>query len=386
VIGMDGWDLEAGGVPPPILERAHQMREQSGKPTVMSERKFAVTIGRPELLSRNAQEYTPAQLGRILDIGPEQLRRWFRRGLLKPSRIVNRLPWFDFAGLSYARKLKTFSDAGVPLARVEAALKELTAWFPPEESGLDQLEPMFATPVIRLPDGSRAELSGQLLLDLEANSMGAATGGPPGRPTSRPAGGPSGRPMGGQAEQRAAGATRERIVPFRLETPGWAAPGRPAGTDGWVHRHSDEEWFTIGVEAEDDGNLTAACDAYQNALLAGGPDEETSFNLGNVLFRLGRQAEAVQRYLQAVEIQPAYVEAWNNLGIALGALGRLEESLGALGRAVALEPHYGDAHYNLADTLEQAGRPAEAREHWLAYLREDPDSELARKVRRRIKA
>jgi tetratricopeptide (TPR) repeat protein len=347
VIGMDGWSLDAGGVPSGVLQRAHRLREQHGRPAVMHERTFLLTIGKTELLDQSRQEYTPAQLARILEIAPERLRTWFRRGLLKPCRIANRLPWFDFGGLSYARKLKNLCDAGVPLAQIEEALKQLTAWFPEEESGLGRLEPMFATPAVRRPDGTPAELSGQLLLDLGQ------------LPQARPP-------------------AEERILPFRLEAP------VDAETFGSRDVAEAAAWFALGVEAEDDGDLHSACDAYQKALLSGGPDPETCFNLGNVLFRLGRELEAVQRYLQAVEIQSQYVEAWNNLGIALGATGRVEESIEAFRRAVAIEPHYSDAHYNLADTLEQAGLRTEARLHWLAYLQEDPDSELARKIRHHL--
>ena len=34
------------------------------------------------------------------------------------------------------------------------------------------------------------------------------------------------------------------------------------------------------------------------------------FNLGNVLYRMGRPEEAAQRFMQTVEIDGNYVEAW----------------------------------------------------------------------------
>lgn len=74
--------------------------------------------------------------------------------------------------------------------------------------------------------------------------------------------------------------------------------------------------FELGVSAEDNGDLRRAAQFYEKALLIGGPQEETSFNLGNVYYGLNRTSEAIQRYRQAVEIDPEYVEAWNNLGVA----------------------------------------------------------------------
>jgi DNA-binding transcriptional MerR regulator len=333
VVGIDA--LESGGTPAGLLQRAHRMRVQRGKPRVMSELAFIRSVGAADALERYRTQYTPAQIGRILGVPPERLRKWIRRGFLKPSRVINRLPWFDFTRLAFARKLKELSDDGVTDSQIEKALGDLAAWFPENEGGLVQIEALFASPVVRLHNGSWADPNGQLVLDLE--------------------------------DRRLAANSTVRIVPFRFDQSG-----------------DPEEWFRMGVRAEDEGDLNRAVHAYQQALLIGGPDAEISFNLGNALFGSARESEAVQRYLQTVEIEPKYVEAWNNLAIALGALGRADESIDAFRAAVAIEPHYGDARYNLAAALEQEGRAAEAREHWLAYLEEDPESELADEVRRRL--
>jgi tetratricopeptide (TPR) repeat protein len=114
--------------------------------------------------------------------------------------------------------------------------------------------------------------------------------------------------------------------------------------------------------------LEAASGAAQDAeRQAGDPSDDTSpealFNLGNVLYDLGNEIEAAQSYLQAIEIDREFAEAWNNLGNALSAMGKLEDAAKAYRTALAVEPEYADAHCNLADTLEQLGRPAEAYAH-----------------------
>jgi tetratricopeptide (TPR) repeat protein len=335
VIGLDGWPLQAGGAPSAILRRANALLKEGKRLKVISEREFVRSLGAAQLLEQHRYHYTLSQISRIVGAPPQRLRSWLRRGFLKPIRIINRLPWFDFTALSCARKLKELSEAGVPLPQIEKALAEAAAWFPAVESGLARIEPICSRPVLRREDGSLIEPSGQIMLDF--------------------------------AHPPAAAVRTARLLPFDRKGPG-----------------GPEEWFEVGVGAEDDERWEQAADAYRRALEIGGPDAETSFNLGNVLLRLGRQAEAIQSYIQTVELEPRWVEAWNNVGIALGAIGRLEESIESLRIAVDIEPHYGEAHYNLADTLEQAGRRTEARQHWLAYLREDPDSELAREVRRRL--
>jgi tetratricopeptide (TPR) repeat protein len=121
-------------------------------------------------------------------------------------------------------------------------------------------------------------------------------------------------------------------------------------------------------------------------LLVGGPDRDTSFNLANVLYNLGRREQAAERYRQVLELDAEFVEAWNNLGNVLTELGETEEAISALERALHCDPHYADAHYNLAGVLDQSGRGAEAVEHWRAYLARDHVSRWADHARRRLRA
>lgn len=115
-----------------------------------------------------------------------------------------------------------------------------------------------------------------------------------------------------------------------------------------------------------------------------GADSVVCFNLGNTLYQLGRVQGAIERYRQALEIDPRYVEAWNDLGNALADIGHREEAVDALQRALQLHPQYADAHYNLADVLDSLGRWKEAQPHGETDLQEDPQSEWAKHARRRL--
>src|SRR5262249_2831787 len=81
-----------------------------------------------------------------------------------------------------------------------------------------------------------------------------------------------------------------------------------------------DAWFHQAWEFEQAGTLEQAAGAYREALLAGGPDAITCFNLGNVLFQMGHKEQAAERLQQAVEIDPRIAEAWNNLGNVLSDL------------------------------------------------------------------
>ena len=140
------------------------------------------------------------------------------------------------------------------------------------------------------------------------------------------------------------------------------------------------------MRAEDDGDLESAIASYHEALLTGGPDAEICFNFGNALYGLDRAGEAAQRFMQAAEIEPDYVEAWNNLGNVLAELEQFDASVRAFERAIAVGPTYADAHFNLAQTFEILGRSGDACEHWNACLRQDPNSTEADYVRARLAA
>jgi tetratricopeptide (TPR) repeat protein len=106
-----------------------------------------------------------------------------------------------------------------------------------------------------------------------------------------------------------------------------------------------------------------------------GPDAQLCFNLANVLNAQGQKQSAIERFRQAVEIDPSFADAWNNLGIALCEIEQLEEACAAFRSALHAEPENYLAHYNLADALEEIGLQDDAIPHWKAYLRYDSASE-----------
>jgi Tfp pilus assembly protein PilF len=57
------------------------------------------------------------------------------------------------------------------------------------------------------------------------------------------------------------------------------------------------------------------------------------FDLVHALQQLGRRDEAVERYRQAVEMAPAFVDARNNFGVLPSEMERMEEACGCFLRA-----------------------------------------------------
>jgi len=101
-------------------------------------------------------------------------------------------------------------------------------------------------------------------------------------------------------------------------------------------------------------------------------------NLGELLDRQGRPAEAIDHFQQALRLKPDFPIAQNNWGTALGQLGEPAAAIDHFQQALRLDPDFALAHSNWGAALLQQGQPAEAIEHFQQALRIDPDLALAR--------
>jgi tetratricopeptide (TPR) repeat protein len=101
-------------------------------------------------------------------------------------------------------------------------------------------------------------------------------------------------------------------------------------------------------------------------------------NLGVLLDRSGRTAEAYRHYALAVRLKPDYSEGWSNLGAAADRLGRRDEAIDDLKTALRLDPTDADAAMNLANVLYSSGRISEAIDAYRRVVAIRPDHAAAR--------
>ena len=118
-----------------------------------------------------------------------------------------------------------------------------------------------------------------------------------------------------------------------------------------------------------------AVDEFEAALRQKGDSAPAHNNLGNVLLKMpGREAEGMAHIEEALRLKPDYPEAHNNLGGVLASLGRLEEAVEHYEAALRLKPDYAEAHYNLGNVLmKMPGRQADAVAQFESALRSRPD-------------
>jgi tetratricopeptide (TPR) repeat protein len=333
VIGSDGPPLGKDGFPTKSLRRATELQQAGVSIEIVAEEEFLLRLGEQDR-DDLPRLYTIVQLGRILDVSNSEIRNWIRAELIKPVKIVKRLCFFDFGQVASARRLQRLTQSGVTPARIRRSLELLAAWIPDASPALAQLEVLErgGPLLVRLEDGRLAETNGQLHLDFEGRSKKPVLS----TPTLRP------------------------------------------------REHSAEDWFNLGIAAEESGNLEGAVEAYQQAMSLGDPQPEVCFNLGNTYYAMGRNVEAAACFIRATEIDGDYVEAWNNLGNAMTEIGRHDQAVPAYKQALAIEPSYADAHYNLGETLALLNDVHGAARHWVAYLKQDPNSPWAHRIRTRL--
>ncbi|MCD4782335.1 MAG: MerR family transcriptional regulator [Candidatus Eremiobacteraeota bacterium] len=61
----------------------------------------------------------------MLDLHPQTIRNYERKGLLKPARTEGRMRLFSRHDINRVKKISTYTDMGVNLAGVEIILKLL---------------------------------------------------------------------------------------------------------------------------------------------------------------------------------------------------------------------------------------------------------------------
>lgn len=120
----------------------------------------------------------------------------------------------------------------------------------------------------------------------------------------------------------------------------------------------------LAIALSDAGRQTEALQALERALAQAPDDARAHQQMGVVLLRLSRPAEARDRLRRALDIDDKLPVAWNTLGVALyqtGGPAAAPEALDAWQRAVALDPRQYQALYNIGLVAGSAGRLSEAR-------------------------
>jgi protein O-GlcNAc transferase len=120
-----------------------------------------------------------------------------------------------------------------------------------------------------------------------------------------------------------------------------------------------DAWLCLGVALRGkDAQRALAC--YQEAMRLDPRNKIAPINVANILFDLGREAEAEPMLRKAIARAPNAATAHLNLGKLLKNSGRSEEAADCLRRALLISPYLADAALHLGELEMAAGRCQEA--------------------------
>jgi tetratricopeptide (TPR) repeat protein len=160
-----------------------------------------------------------------------------------------------------------------------------------------------------------------------------------------------------------------------------AAP-KPAATPGAapVAERAFLDPAASGSLAYAGGDFEAALAQYQAAIARNPEDAESFSNLGQVLVKLNRPAEAIPHLQRAAEILPSRWAYQFNLARAYGLLGQWEPAVAGYRRAQTLFPNDYATAFNLGQALHKQGDEVgavEAYQQAIAIEPNDPSFRMA---------
>jgi tetratricopeptide (TPR) repeat protein len=107
--------------------------------------------------------------------------------------------------------------------------------------------------------------------------------------------------------------------------------------------------------------------------------------LGNLYFDSGQPKEAIDAYRQYLAIKPDNSDVRTDLGIMYRALGEFDRAIEEFTRAAQSDPKHVNSRYNIGIVLlHDKGDIKGAIKAWEDYLKVDPNSERAQRIRTQI--
>jgi len=173
-------------------------------------------------------------------------------------------------------------------------------------------------------------------------------------------------PVRGREDSRSLALARAVRLPVRVES---SATG---------HFNLGVAYAAHAKEADDPGPwLALAEEELRQAVTEETRHATIPIELGKVLARQGRDAEAVEAYLRAVALEPGNYRIHHALGLLYRRLDDFGQAAGGFSRALQLEPRHTASAVELGEVLLRLGRHDDAAAAFRHALDLSPGSERA---------
>jgi tetratricopeptide (TPR) repeat protein len=332
---------------------------ENGSVEIVSEPQLCQSLGLVDDDRNLGQLYTPGMLADLLRLPIATIRRWHRRGLIRPVRQIKQLAYYDFQEVATARRIAKMVASGATPQLMETKLSRLAQLYPNLQRPLSQLSVIVEGEQILLRQGEGLiEPGGQMRLCFDPVDPDLDT------------------PFFRLAEHRSAGA--ETTPDDRLR---WSAiPSNERFSD----LTTPAEFLALAGELEDRLEIDSAIDCYRAMMLSFGPSADVCFRLAELLYQQGDLVGARERYYVAIELNESFVEARASLGCVLTELKQPELAIAAFKGALTHHSEYPDVHFHLARLLDDRDHVLEAEYHWKHFLKLAPQSPWADLARLRL--
>ena len=153
-----------------------------------------------------------------------------------------------------------------------------------------------------------------------------------------------------------------------------------------LHPTLTEGWLELGHVHVSQEKLVPALADYARARQQRPRDPLPVLRTGKVLAKLNRPAEAIQKYRDALQLQPDLWDAHFELGGALDAAGQLAEAQKEFAEAVRLQPENPRPHFNLGVLLAKQNQFDAAQHEFEETLRLEPGNKTAQTYLLQVRA
>lgn len=136
--------------------------------------------------------------------------------------------------------------------------------------------------------------------------------------------------------------------------------------------------------ANDEPTRQEAERQFAQELAANPSDALSEYQLGELMWVGNKPAEALRRFLRAIELQPRFPDALIAAGKVLISMGRSAEAVPLLEKAAALDPFNEVARYRLAQAFQKTGHKQRAEQELAEFRRLRSALESLRGIYRQV--
>jgi superkiller protein 3 len=133
----------------------------------------------------------------------------------------------------------------------------------------------------------------------------------------------------------------------------------------------------LAIVLTEQGDVTAAADAYAQAVKLNDRNPDLYNAWGNVLLQIGKITDAQAAFSRSLVLQPRNPVALNGIGLAYRRQGDLTRAIESYTKAIQLNPQYAPAYNNLGRAYADRQEMDKAMEAFQNAIRVDPQNAIA---------